>query len=206
MTNLNEVKIGNNQYCGPAVLSILTGRNTDECERVIQKVTQSNNKIRGVYTQDLLDSAKELGYDYEVAYSGNTLFGTMNALHKKDGIYIISLEKHFVIIEVKDEAIYLCDNHTKEPIQARNSARLSQRVVSTHRVFKLDEKPIPRITSSVITCQENNKEIKFIQRDNYDIGPSKEHQIGFLNWTHLYDIGAVSHLLLEIYEKGINRV
>lgn len=35
---MNEVKFGMNKYCGPAVLFILTGKDTDECASVISAV------------------------------------------------------------------------------------------------------------------------------------------------------------------------
>ena len=53
MTNLKAVNVGMNKYCGPAVLSILTGKSTDECARVISSINGSYN-VAGVQLNDLL--------------------------------------------------------------------------------------------------------------------------------------------------------
>lgn len=41
MTSLNPVTQGFNKYCGPAVLSIVTGKSTDECADAISRVTRN---------------------------------------------------------------------------------------------------------------------------------------------------------------------
>ena len=141
MTNLNSVNIGQNKFCGPAVLSILTGRNTDECAYAISRVN-GNYNIKGVQTKDLLLAAEQLGFTNESVDTGRTLYGTFVKLANQDGMYIISILKpnHFVTIEVIDKKIYFCDNHTKEPMPAESSSRMHQIVEMAHRVWK---KPVP---------------------------------------------------------------
>ncbi len=38
-TNLKDINFGINQFCGPAVISVLTGKSTDECASVIMAIT-----------------------------------------------------------------------------------------------------------------------------------------------------------------------
>lgn len=133
MTNLNEIK-GLNAYCGPGVLAALTGKSTDECAAVISSVTGAK-VIKGARIPDLLEAAKRLGFDAtEIKSLAMTVYGQIGQVVYEDGFYIIGVPQHVVAIEVKDKAVYLIDNHTKIAIQANNSARLSQKVTSCHRL------------------------------------------------------------------------
>jgi hypothetical protein len=159
MTNLNTANLGMNKYCGPAVLSILTGKSTDECARVISSVN-GQYRIEGVELRHLLKAAEKLGFDNKPLAIDGSLYGTLVRLVSfGDGMYIVSVPNHFVAIEVNQKKIYFCDNHTKEPISAAASARLLQRVMAVNQVFKRPEvvvipppkpKPEPELTNPKI--------------------------------------------------------
>ena len=168
MTHLNAVNIGMNKYCGPAVLSILTGKSTDECARVISSVN-GKYTIEGVKTVDLLEAASRMGFDNESVPTAASLFGTLIRLVNSDGLYIVTVTGHFIAIEVNEKKIYFCDNHTKEPMPAASSARLQQRCVSVHKVFKRRE-PV-KISSKIIAKRASLAELSFdiIQQIRYDI-------------------------------------
>lgn len=142
MTNLKAVNVGMNKFCGPAVLSILTGKSTDECALVISRINGQYN-VAGVQLSDLLKAADKMGFDCTLANAGNTLFGTLMRLALEDGMYIVTVPSHFVVIEVKDKKAYFCDNHTKEPIPAESSARLGQKVLAANKVTKRPAPPEP---------------------------------------------------------------
>lgn len=143
MTNLNAVNVGMNKYCGPAVLSILTGKSTDECARVIGRINGQYNVV-GVLLTDLLKAADKMGFDNTFVDTASSFYGTLVRLAVRgDGTYIVTVPNHFVVIEVKDRKVYFCDNHTKEPMPAASSARLLQKVVSVYQVIKRPETIIP---------------------------------------------------------------
>jgi len=143
MTNLNSVNIGQNKYCGPAVLSILTGKGTDECARVISRINGQYNVV-GVLLNDLLRAADQLGFDQKRIEPAGSLYGTLVRLAVNgDGMYIITVPNHFVAIEVNNKKVYFCDNHTKEPMPASASARLLQKVLGVNQVIKRPETVIP---------------------------------------------------------------
>jgi hypothetical protein len=141
MTNLKEVNFGQNKFCGPAVLSILTGKSTDECADVISQI---NGKyiITGVFTTDLIKAATKLGFTANQVSVDGSLYRVLTGLVHSDGIYLVVLPKHFVCVEVSDKKIYFCDNHTKMPIPAASSSRLGMGVES---VYKVVETPKPKI-------------------------------------------------------------
>jgi hypothetical protein len=141
MTNLNTA-VGMNKYCGPAVLSILTGKSTDECARVISSIN-GQYRVEGVLLTDLLRAADKLGFDQRPMPTGSNLYGTLVMHSNREGMYIFTLPNHFACIEVKDKKIYFCDNHTKEPMPAAGSARLMQKVLSVHKVEKRPDVVIP---------------------------------------------------------------
>jgi hypothetical protein len=140
MTTLKAVNLGHNKFCGPAVLSILTGKSTDECAYVIGKINGQYN-VTGVQLNDLLRAADKLGFDQIFIEPGGSLYSTIVRNIQKDGMYIVTLPRHFVCIEIKDKQAYFCDNHTKEPIPAASSARLGMKVVSIHKVIERPKPP-----------------------------------------------------------------
>lgn len=142
MTKLNTVNVGMNKFCGPAVLSILTGKSTDECARVIS-IISGNYHVTGVEIKDLLRAADRLGFDQVPCTAAGSLYGTLVMHSNNDGMYIFTLPNHFVCIEVNNRKIYFCDNHTKEPMPAASSARLLQKVLAVHKVIKRPEIVIP---------------------------------------------------------------
>ena len=169
--NLNSVNIGQNKYCGPAVLSILTGKTTDECARVISSIN-GKYTIEGVLLRDLLTAANRLGFDCEEIQPANSLYGSLVRIASQDGLYIVTVTGHFVCIEVKDKKIWFCDNHTKEPMPAASSARLQQTCKAIHRVTKRREPVL--LKSKIVAIRhtdEDNGEISIevSQRHTYDI-------------------------------------
>ena len=147
MTTLNRVNEGFNKYCGPAVLSILTGKSTDECASVIGSINGQYN-VAGVTLNHLLLALDRLGFDQKCIHSQTdgsySLYGLITRIVSTNGMYVIMLPKHFVCIEVKDKQVYFCDNHTKEPIPAASSARLMQKIVAAYQVV---ERPKPVLIS-----------------------------------------------------------
>lgn len=136
MPTLKSVEFGFNRFCGPSVLSILTGRSTDDCAKIISQVNGSYD-VRGVWTKDLLEAAKRMGFKNEdMNLRNSSLFRALHSIARIDGLYIVTLTGHFVCIEVANGKVFFCDNHTKEPIPAASSARLSMNVESVHKVEK----------------------------------------------------------------------
>jgi hypothetical protein len=177
-----------NKYCGPAVLSILTGKSTDECASAINTATGRYGEVRAVFTSDLIKAADLLGFDSRAIEPARSLYGTLIKLAVEDGIYVISLETHFVTVEVKDKTIFLCDNHTKEPMPA-SSARLLQGVRAVHKVFKRPEPRKPVIISTKIvgektlTIDEGYCTVKIYEFIMYDMEEyNRRNTIGWVRF------------------------
>ena len=62
MTNLKDVNFGLNQFCGPAVLSSLTGKSTDECASVISAIS-GRLEIRAVDMKYLIAALEKLRFN-----------------------------------------------------------------------------------------------------------------------------------------------
>lgn len=139
-TTIKPVFEGLNKFCGPAVLSILTGKSTDECAAVIGSIN-GKHQIQGVTIEELLKALDRLGFDVKLAgLTGHSLYRNLVDLSQEDGIYVMMLPKHFICIEVNNKQVFFCDNHTKEPIPAQSSARLMQKVTIA---YKVTERPKP---------------------------------------------------------------
>jgi len=132
---MEPVRFGKNQFCGPSVMSAITGLSTDEAATVISSIT-GRTKVAGVYQSDLIKAFEKLGYKCSrIKLVGRTLFGALMNL-TDDGMYVLMVPGHYITIEVNGKQKYICDNRTKEPINVSNSARLGQKVVSVIRVAK----------------------------------------------------------------------
>lgn len=133
---MENVNFGKNTFCGPSVISAIAGINTDESEAVLKSVIGSNRPIKGVYTADLKKAFIKLDYEIEdIRLIGRSLFSCLFQL-KQDGYYIFMVPGHFIAIEVNGNHKYICDNHTKSPINVSNSSRLGQKVDSCFKVVK----------------------------------------------------------------------
>lgn len=196
-----------NKFCGPAVLSILTGKSTDECARVISRINGQYN-VAGVRLSDLLKAADKLGYDQYPAIPANSLYGTIVrlTLANDDGMFIITVPNHFVVIEIKDKKAFFCDNHTKEPIPAASSARLGQPVLNANKVFKRIEPPPPpepvllrREYRAVISNNRISIDLTRIYLNGED---NRTEQIGFIQAQDDSELNEILKAIRDEIEEG----
>ncbi len=136
MVNMNPIQFGTNQFCGPSVISAICGITTDEAVAVLQNVIGNTRKVTGVYERDLIKAFDRLNYrSTKWRILGRSIFSNMLSL--VDGVYVFMVPGHYVAIEVNGSHRYICDNHTKSPINVSSSARLGMKVVSILKVEKM---------------------------------------------------------------------
>lgn len=171
MPNIREVSIGMNRYCSPAVLSILTGKNTDQAAAAIYSVCPSY-RGEGVNINDVLRALDKLGFNQEKIEHGSSLYGSLVRMVARDGMYIVGLhnddpkiaEGHMVCVEVQEKRIYFCDNHTKIIMPASQSARLLQRVKYIYRVSKRPDPVLLNKTRSMVISISTFEYLEYDQR------------------------------------------
>lgn len=168
---MNKVRFGNNQYCVPSVLSILTGKDTDECARVISSIT-GKYEITTVYTKDTLKALEKLKFKYQRIDNACdvSLFSAMHLIARTSGMYLVQTFTHSVAVEVTpDHKVLLCDNHTKEPINGACSARLGQKVEEVYLVTELPKPTVVNIeqwtecVKTYFTCKSMSDGSKVIE-------------------------------------------
>lgn len=191
MTNLNEIKLGINQHCGPAVISALTGRDTDECAEAIKAAT-GKTTVTGTSIGDLIKTLEKLRFTTEkIKVNNDSLYSAI--LHLSDSenaAYIIGVPKHWIAIEVKDKKVYLVDNTSKAPFNAGASARLTQQVDT---ILKVVPKDPPKFIRSEIQIKSAGLDYIKIYRvgifkdekDNIKVGLGS---FSFKDMTELIDI------------------
>lgn len=132
---METVKFGNNTYCGPSVMSAIAGINTDEAARIISSIT-GKKRVTGVYEEHLRIAFDLIGFKTEkIQVTANTVFG--NLFHLTNGIYVFTVPGHYIAIEIDGNHRFICDNRTRSPINISASARLSQKVVSIIKVWRV---------------------------------------------------------------------
>src|SRR5258706_639509 len=167
---LKKVNLDGNPYCGPAVLSILTGKTTDECAAVFTKITGRRN-IEQVYPKEIEAALKILRFDIIPIASDCSLFSLFHQIHSNTGMYVVIVPKHVVAVESTIHgSVLLCDNHTKEPINLASMARLGQRVTLC---YKVEPKPEPKLLSSSLDVKvdiEASRKLRvtIYRRNEYD--------------------------------------
>lgn len=138
---INPIKQGNNTFCGPAVISAITGISTDEAEAVINSVRgkDSDRKVTGVYNNELSKAFESLGwkaYNIPGVY-GRTIYSLMFTM-SIPGVYLFFVSHHVIAIEITISGRrYIIDNHTKNPLNLSNSARIGQKVIGVTRLEKV---------------------------------------------------------------------
>ena len=136
--NIKPISQGNNKYCGPAVISAVTGISTDEAEQTINAVRNRDlsRSVTGVYQHELNLAFESLGWKvYHIPRTaGRSIYLLMMTMNV-DGVYVFYLHTHVVVIEIKGNKRYIIDNHTKSPLNLSSSARLGQKVLG---VVKLE--------------------------------------------------------------------
>ena len=164
-TNLKDINFGLNQFCGPAVLSALTGKSTDECASVISSIS-GKQTIEAVSPQHLLEAFQKLRFDNEeINTTGRSIYANLMHLADKDGIYLILIHRHVLAIEVLDKQITLVDNHSKQPLPANASARLMQTV---EKIYKLTRRANPLFLYTNIEVTKQYSQIRIEATDIYE--------------------------------------
>lgn len=134
---MNNVQTATNRFCGPAVVSIIAGIDTDKAEKAFQELRDNNVKVRAAYSFEVCEVLHTLGYKTTrclTSCDGRTLFNLLHNLNEP-AQYMVFITGHFIVVELTvDRKRYFCDNHTKTPINGGASARLGQQVLGTWKV------------------------------------------------------------------------
>ena len=140
MSKLNTVH-GDNIYCGPAIISAVTGKSTTEIAAMIQELRRNKNPVVGVWDHELETIYNKLGYRCVVSANvprGTSLFNALCSI--TSGIWAIVVPGHYVCVEVdSDGKRWFIDNHTKRPMSAAASARGMQKVIWIRKIVKKED-------------------------------------------------------------------
>ncbi len=140
---LSPIKQGSNQYCGPAVISSITGKSTDEIARMVQQLRGKARPVSVMYSSEIRAILEQCGYVcYDLILTkGTSIFYLLQTRKFLPGIYLFYVPGHVVVLEFTSEGLsYIVDNHTKSPLTLSASSRLTQRVLSFVKVEKKENK------------------------------------------------------------------
>lgn len=193
-----------NIYCGPAVLSIFTGARADDCAEEIGKVIKAF-KVKGVYPGDLMKAGEAMGLKFHniPAFTSRSIFWAGTVLVKlPPAQYLVTIPKHYIALEVRDGALYICDNHTKSEIELQNSSRLSQKIEQVWRVEKVREyvKPHP-VKSEYFTAREGNDVLVSVKYEMSD-GEVKISHLGQFKVASPEGMREIAFKLMELADEG----
>jgi hypothetical protein len=210
---MESVIFGENQYCGPAALSTITGKNTDEVSKIMYRFGYRDKEMQIECLKRTLDFL-EFDWLEETRFEDMNMISFFMLAVREDATYLVVVPKHIVAIQVKEHKIFICDNHTKTPMNAQGSARLGQRVL---KVYRVTERPFPAY--NIERCMFDIKELlkryngslmreyinNYLGRDAALISEAIvqltfQDEIGFIN----RDLG--SHQTREVFLKSHMKV
>lgn len=192
-----------NRYCGPAVLSIFTGATPDDCANEIGKIT-NNFKVTGVHVPQMVAAGTAMGLQFQEipSFQGRSIFWAGSVIIKmQPSMYLVSTKTHYIALEVRENSIFLCDNHTKTEIELQNSSRLSQKIETVHKVTRatLWSKPVP--IKSEFGCQWNGSMVSVRQIVTYSDGAIKVNPCGSITVTDKTLLQEIAFSLMELAGK-----
>jgi hypothetical protein len=126
MNKLHDIH-GGSRWCGPAALTALTGRPTDEMAAEIRKVT-GRKMITYVYASELQETLESLGYTTRLEYiTGEkpTLARWLREREDRNAFTIVLVTRHFVTVK----GVKLVDNRVKKPVFIRKAPGRRKRVL-----------------------------------------------------------------------------
>lgn len=128
--------VGRNRYCGPGALAILLGLDTDEAAARLRAVT-GRRAIRriGWFAMVLVINQRDARAVPCGVAPGATLRSFADAL-VFDGVYLVNITGHFVVLRKGDGRIDVADNHTIYPMPLAKFRRLRSRVKGAWKVVR----------------------------------------------------------------------
>lgn len=198
-----DVNMGQNIYCGPAVLSIFTGCNTDDCADEVMKIDGSY-KVKGVYPETLMKAGRAMGLEFEEipAFQGRSIFWAGSVLIKlPPSQYLVTIPRHYIALETRDSSLYICDNHTKQELELQNSSRLGQKIERVWRVTRVKEYIKPYIIKTEYGAQRNGMSITIRRIDTMSDDGVKIHPLGSFTASSPAVIQDIAFALMEMKDK-----
>lgn len=189
-----------NQFCGPAVLSIFTGNTADECADEIMAIDGSF-KVKGVIPDTLMKAGVKMGLQFDEipSFQGRSLFWAGSVLIKMPPTqYLVTIPKHYIALETRENSLYICDNHTKTEIELQNSARLSQKIERVWKVTRLFKYQKPFVVKSEFGCQMNGSLVSIRQIMTYSDESVKINPCGHITITDKHLLQEIAFSLMEL--------
>src|SRR4029077_4825074 len=122
-----------------------------------------------------------------------------SSLSAKPGMYVVMVPKHVVAVEVtEDKHLFLVDNHSKSPLPAEGSARLSQKCEA---VYKITEKPQPKFIKTEITITKfHTNNIHIMAWDRYENADDICRRLGQFMFKDDKELDEILYHLHSYYE------
>lgn len=138
MTSLQPA-IGKNRYCGPGALAIVTGLPTDEASRLIRTVN-GKRRIFGVSPYDLRRAfmlAKVTLSDVPVAKGVSASWFVKDRIaHGWNGVYVLNVTGHYLVVEIRGDEAWACDNRTVYPVPFAKYSLRRKRIKQVWKVIQ----------------------------------------------------------------------
>jgi hypothetical protein len=117
-------------------------------------------------------------------------------------LYLVTIPKHYISLEVRDGSMYLCDNHTKQELEIQNSARLSQKVERIWKVTRIKEYHRPHVVHTQFHAEIcfGRTEVKRVIK--MSDGGIKVHPYGTINTDNQEELQEIAFEIMKVTGKG----
>lgn len=132
---IRDVVSGQNRYCGPAAISIVSGIDTTRAAKLLRRVS-GKTMICGVHTCHMKSALLKLGYEIrQVKYVGNTLAQWLESDRDLTAMYLVTSGHHYSIVQ----GDRYCCGQTKKVVHVSKAAHRRSHMESVHLVTRITE-------------------------------------------------------------------
>lgn len=165
-------KINGSKYCGPTVLSAVTGIGTKELCQIIRFINPNRKMVKGLSNHDLSETLKYCGVNTQDSYPRKINLRNWIKLNKKPDItYIINVSNHYLVIK---NGYVIC---TQFGGRIESLCRSKYLGCQVHRVWQILTEPSKVITipQPKVNRKQRHKIVKFCKLHNIDFD-DEEHR------------------------------
>lgn len=129
-----------NHYCGPAALSIITGRSVEEICRLMRIQVTGQRAIKGLHGWQVVRGLALLGYHAAgipvasswLDFNRPTLAAWLRRQRKPEDVYLVGVTGHWIVVRGRK----IADNHNPNGVFLRRYQHRRRRVLKAWLITK----------------------------------------------------------------------
>ena len=126
---------GDNTYCGPAALSIITGKPVSEVMRILHTYVLERRRVRGMWNHEMESCLWKMGYEtrlVQLPLRMPTVAQWLRNERKPDDTFLVQVSHHYIVVRGRK----IADNRNPEGVFLRQYQHRRSRVHKVWHVYR----------------------------------------------------------------------